>query len=288
MENCLICLLFFLSPLARSLVNQKKILPPNRMYSNNIEMSNTMSNGFNHDGNGSIYNNTSRRDVTYPNNFSLQKNSLQSSHHMVHSQHQQQSQQQQPYQQQQMYYSSQRSNDIVGGSHRIIQTGQNGEPVYVNSTPYTGYTAVQYHQQPPSSHYHAPQLVIHSHETPMNARFVSTIPVQGSIPTQVPTNGAFIYFQPSMNDSSLNLMQTPNGSANANKARHKVQQRNGLDRSRKNYRGKNNGTTDSLSSAASAILEEFRNDSSRAWSAFDAKGTVVNNCSLHFCARALF
>lgn len=219
-----------------------------------------------------------RREGMYPSVVpsNLQNNSVHPHHHLIH---QRPSTYEHQHQHHPMYYNTQRRNDIVSGTHRIIQTQQNAQhSIYVSPAPYAGYTTVQYHHQapPPPTHFHHPSpVVIHSHDPSMTSRYISAIPVQGPIPAQVQTNGAYIYFQQPSNAPTINVIPTTANHNSKTRTPHKVSARNnGNDRSRKNNRTKNNGSSDPNTGNASAVLEEFRAEKNRSWTAFDAKGKM--------------
>lgn len=162
-----------------------------------------------------------------------------------------------------VYYDAQRRNNNISGLPRnIAATTNTQQPIYVNPTPYGTYTTVQYHQGPPPTYQPNP-VVIHPHDPSMSSRFIS-MPVQGPMPTQVSTNGAYIYFHQPTDTAALNILQ-PNNRRNQFKA--PIKQTN--DRARKSGRMKK---SDSQDNGASVILEEFRTEKNRSWTAIDVRG----------------
>lgn len=253
-----------------------------RVYSNHTEVSShTASNGYlQGDVRTTHTHNNYRREGIYPSVVppNLQNNSVHPHHHLIHQRPSTYEHQHHP-----MYYNTQRRNDIDSGTHRIMQTQQNAQhSIYVNPAPYTGYTTVQYHHQapPPPTHFHHPSpVVIHSHDPAMASRYISAIPVQGPIPAQVPTNGAYIYFQQPSNAPAINVIPATSNHNSKTRSPYKGSTRNsGNDRSRKNNRTKSNGLNDPNTSNASSVLEEFRAEKNRSWTAFDAKGHIVEFC----------
>ncbi len=172
-----------------------------------------------------------------------------------------------------MYYNLQRQ-EMVSNAHQINSTAQTSAPhsVYANTAPYGSYTAIQYHHQssPPHYHHHPNQLIIQAHDL---SRYVSTIPVQGPIPAQVPANGAFIYFQQPTNAPTINVMN----SIDNNKSLRSPTKGAGKssNNGKKNGRGKINGSSDPNGKVISDMLEEFRSEKNQSKNAFDVKGKLI-------------
>lgn len=195
---------------------------------------------------------------TYPNNNNL--------HH--HQQQQQVLRQHASFEQQPVYYDAQRRNNTMSGPPRIIPSGSNTQqPIYVNPPAYGTYATVQYHQGHPPTYQPNP-VVIHPHDPSISSRFIS-MPVQGSMPAQVSTNGAYIYFHQPADGGAINILQPNNNRRNQYKAATKVVN----DRTRKN-RMKKSGVSDQ-ENGSSALLEEFRVEKNRSWTALDVKGEII-------------
>ena len=169
----------------------------------------------------------------------------------------------------------QRNNNVLGGPNlsgpsRMIPSGSNTQqPIYVNPNPYGTYTTVQYHQGTPSNYQPNP-IVLHPNDHSLTSRLIS-MPVQGPIPAQVSNKGAYIYFHPPSDASAINIIQTNNNRRNQFKATPKVAN----ERSRKNSRAKKNTGLDNQENSVSAILEEFRSEKNRLWTAVDIKGKIA-------------
>lgn len=169
-----------------------------------------------------------------------------------------------------MYYNSTlRRNEVVPGPHRVNQNGTNQQSMYVNHASFGSYAAVQYQPQGHSQQYHPNPVIIHAHDVlPMASRYVS-IPVQGSLNGQVPTNGTVIYFQQPTNLPNMNGMPSSNQAHNQVRSPPKGVSK--ISNMKKN-RVKSNGSGDPNIKSVNALLEDFRADKSRLWTAFDAKG----------------
>eukprot|EP00551_Chaetoceros_affinis_P008322 CAMPEP_0203669102 /NCGR_PEP_ID=MMETSP0090-20130426/5559_1 /ASSEMBLY_ACC=CAM_ASM_001088 /TAXON_ID=426623 /ORGANISM="Chaetoceros affinis, Strain CCMP159" /LENGTH=969 /DNA_ID=CAMNT_0050533703 /DNA_START=610 /DNA_END=3522 /DNA_ORIENTATION=+ len=222
-------------------------------------------------------------------------------HHVMH-----QHQSTYDHQHQPVYYNTQRRNEVVTGHpppHRVLQPGHSQAPhsIYINSPPppYGGYATVQYHQGPPPQNFpHHGPVVIHSHDPSMTPRYISALPVQGhTIPAQVQPNGAYIYFHQPTNGPTINIVPTSHDRVTTSRGgqyNNKTSSKNGgggsngssaADRtSRKGHRMKNSKSASSVVSSdshvnsASSVLEEFRADKNRSWTAFDVKGHIVEFC----------
>ncbi len=170
------------------------------------------------------------------------------------------------FEQQPVYYDAQRRSNAVSGPPRIIPAASNSQqPIFVNPNPYGTYATVQYHQGHPQSYQPNP-VVIHPHDPSLASRLIS-MPVQGQIPAQVSTNGAYIYFHQPSDATAINILQTNSNRRHQFKAPPKVTN----ERSRKHNRVKRSGS-DSQDNGVNEMLEQFRAEKNRSWTAMDVKG----------------